>query len=57
MIRENGQMLFWIGLLALTTWWLKKNWWDHLSDADQQWEKTANPDAPAALAVKERMVR
>ncbi len=57
MIRENGQMLFWIGLLALTTWWLKKNWWDHLADADRQWEKTANPDASAALTEKGAVAR
>ncbi len=35
MIRENYTMMVWIMIGFLTTWWLKKNWWDKLNDADE----------------------
>lgn len=34
MIRENTQMLVWCGVLILTSYWLKKFWWDRLKEAD-----------------------
>jgi solute:Na+ symporter, SSS family len=34
MIRENYEMLAWVVVALLATWWLKKNWWNKLSEAD-----------------------
>lgn len=37
MIRKNTEALVWTGLLILTTWLLKKFWWDKLKEADDEW--------------------
>lgn len=34
MIRENYNLLVWSVVLIITTWILKKNWWDKLPEAD-----------------------
>jgi solute:Na+ symporter, SSS family len=34
MIRENYEMMAWVVVALLATWWLKKNWWNKLSEAD-----------------------
>ncbi|EMR02564.1 sodium:solute symporter family protein [Cesiribacter andamanensis] len=50
MIRENDQLLTWVLVLILTSWWLKKNWWDHLHEADEETVKSS--PAPAAGIVR-----
>lgn len=42
MIRKNSELLVWSIILIITTWLLKKYWWDHLKTIDKQeeeWEK------------------
>lgn len=39
MIRENYQMAAWVVVLMLTTWWLKRNWWDRLHEVDEEMKK------------------
>jgi len=36
MIRENYKALAWSGVFILTSWLLKKYWWDRLKDADEE---------------------
>jgi SSS family solute:Na+ symporter len=36
MIRENYQMMVWVIVLIVATWFLKKNWWNHLKEADEE---------------------
>ena len=38
MIRENYYLLVWSIVLMLTSWWLKKNWWDRLKEADTEYQ-------------------
>ncbi len=57
MIRENGQMLIWIVLLIVTSWWLKKNWWDRLHEADGDWEKTTFAEARSEAVKKGAVAR
>jgi solute:Na+ symporter, SSS family len=35
MIRENYQLMGWVIIAIVATWWLKKNWWDKLPLADE----------------------
>lgn len=35
MIKENYEAMAWVIVLIVSTWWLKKNWWNHLSEADE----------------------
>ncbi len=37
-IRENYKMLIWTIVLILTTWLLKKYWWNHLDKQDLSWQ-------------------
>jgi len=39
MIRENYQAMGWVIVLIATTWILKKNWWNKLSEADKEHER------------------
>lgn len=57
MIRENGQMLLWIALLGVTTWWLKKHWWDRLGEADADWEQTRLAEARTGVVPKGAVAR
>lgn len=38
MIRKNTEALVWTVLLLITTWLLKKLWWDRLKEADEDWK-------------------
>ncbi|MGV3766368.1 MAG: sodium:solute symporter family protein [Chitinophagaceae bacterium] len=42
MIRKNMEALVWTLLLIVSTWLLKKYWWDKLKDADKDWMATGN---------------
>ncbi|HSI69192.1 MAG TPA: sodium:solute symporter family protein [Gillisia sp.] len=46
MIKENYYALVWVVVLLITTWYLKKNWWDHLKNADTEIEKEKIADQP-----------
>jgi solute:Na+ symporter, SSS family len=45
MIRENYTMMVWVTIALVTTWWLKKNWWDKLPLADEQPSEKKIPEA------------
>lgn len=42
MIRENYQAMTWVIICIVTTWILKKNWWNKLPEADREHRKTMN---------------
>jgi uncharacterized sodium:solute symporter family permease YidK len=35
MIRQNYETMVWVIIFIVTTWLLKKNWWNHLNEADE----------------------
>ena len=42
LLRQKYELMVWTALLIATTWLLKKYWWDHLSEADKEWQQTTN---------------
>lgn len=50
LLRFTVEATIWAITLALTTWFLKKFWWDKLEEADQDWEQTLIEDSDEAKA-------
>ena len=42
LLREKYELMVWTVLLIVTTWLLKKYWWDRLPEADRDWQQTTN---------------
>lgn len=43
-IKENYYLLAWSVVLIVTSWWLKRNWWDRLKEADVEYQASSVKD-------------